>query len=121
MLRYETVNIWNCIQKDIEEWIDSIIVEGWNIYREKKILEDISEELCKIIVKSLIKDIGVSESEILRLLDKFYPAIYVWIDEILLNKSDFIRKNGKVKEFSIKLTKCIIRLFLEEEDITEFI
>lgn len=121
MLHYETINIWDTINRVIVEWIESVVKEGWNIWRGKERLEEIAETITKKILKSLNQDLGVSEFHILRLIDLFNPVIYTWIDNILLIKSDYIRNPQKLNNYAVIITSDLVKLFLKEEDFVEFI
>ena len=120
MLKYETITIWDTIHKIMVEWIESIVKEGWNIWRAEDRLTEIAENLTKRIVKSLYQKTGVDENQILHLLDLFNPVIYTWIDNILLEKSDFYRYPEKLQRYSITITSDLVRLFLKEEDYIEY-
>ncbi len=121
MLKYETIQVWDAIQLSIMDWIESVIIVGWNIFRGKNKIKEMSDELTKIIIKFKIDQNWISECDILRLLDKFQPQIHKWIDDILLIRWDFLRKEGELKRYAISITKDLVKSFLEEEDFVEFV
>ena len=121
MLKYETVQVWDTIQFSIMEWVESIILIGWNIFRGHEKIKEMSDELTKIITKQMIEEKWISECEIIYLMDKFSPKIADWIKDILLIRWDFLRKEGVLERYAISLTKELIRAFLEEEDFVEFV
>lgn len=121
MLKYETVQVWDAIQISIKEWIESVILIGWNVFRGQDKRKELSDELTNTLVKYMIKEEWISENEILYLKDRFYPQIEKWINEILLIRWDFLRKEGILERYAISLTKELVRVFLEEEDFVEFV
>ena len=121
MMMHETVNVWKNIHLIINEWIEEVILAGWNIFRDANEIEELAEKLTRQVVKSLVLNCGISEFEITKLLSEFYPTISNWIEEVLMNRWDFVRKKSKQTQLSIKITKKIIRSFLEEEDYIEFV
>jgi hypothetical protein len=121
MLQYETINIWDKIYGILYEWIDSVVKEGWNIWRGEERLKEIAENLTKKILKALNQDLGVPEFHINRLMDLFHPVIFSWIDNILLVRTDLYRDLQKLSKYATVITSDLVRLFLEEEDHVEFV
>ena len=121
MLKYETIEVWDAIQLSIMDWIESVIIVGWNIFRGKDKIKEMSDELTKKIVKFMKVQSWISEYDVIRLLNKFQPKIHKWIDDILIIRWDFLRKEGELERFAISLTKDLVKSFLEEEDFDEFV
>ena len=121
MLKCETVEVWDAIQLSIMDWIESVITVGWNIFRGKDKIKEMSDELTKIIIKFMIEQSWISEHDVIGLLNKFQPQIHKWIDDILLIKWEFLRKEGELERFAISLTKDLVKSYLEEEDFVEFV
>ncbi|NPD90335.1 MAG: hypothetical protein HGN29_16605 [Asgard group archaeon] len=121
MLNYETINVWDTIHEILIDWIESVIKEGWNIWRGEERLKEIADNLTKKIMKSLCLDLGVPEFQMNRLMDLFHPVIYTWIDNILLTKADFFRDPQKFNKYAIAITSDLVRLFLDEEELVEFV
>lgn len=121
MLKNETINIWDKIYEILCEWIESVIKEGWNIWRGEERLKEIADILTKKILKALNQDLGVPEYQINRLIDLFHPMIFTWIDNILLVRTDFYRNPQRLRKYATEITSDLVRIFLNEEDFVEFV
>ncbi len=113
MLDYELVNIWESLHEQIVSWIESVILEGWNLLRSKRKMNEISQDLVEKISLSLSQDYHINEWQLIKMSEKFKPIIYNWIDHILRITWDFFRDKEKFNEFSILISRDLIKVFLD--------
>ncbi len=117
MLQYEVLNIWESIHDLLGEWIETVILEGWDLYRSHVKIISISETLVSRIALALSQDFHINEEQLLNLSDKFQPVIFNWIDVILRIRWDFLRNTSKLSEFKIIMSRDLIKIFLDNVDI----
>ncbi len=115
MLQYETIHIWESIHEILINWIESVIREGWDLYRSEAKINKIAKTLTEEIALALNQDYGINVEKITHLYELFHPTIFTWIDNILLIKWGFYRDPNKFKESAIFIARDLIKIFLEEE------
>ena len=98
------------------DWIDSVILEGWNLYRNQRKINDISKILVSRISLALSQDFHINEKTMVDLSDKFEPVIFNWIDMILRIRWNFYRDTNKLNEFAILISRDLIKIFLDNVD-----
>ncbi len=119
MNRYETIEVWNRVQKIILARIEKLIQDGCDLCKDDKKCEELADSTNKEIVRTLVKEFNISEYEIPRLMDKFYPIIIDWINSLKLKNCERYKEEGRLNELSISITNDLVRSFLEEEDYVE--
>ncbi|MCE7742404.1 MAG: hypothetical protein GOP50_08075 [Candidatus Heimdallarchaeota archaeon] len=119
MLQYEIIDVWESIHDLLIEWIESVILEGWNIYRNKATLNRISETLVNRIALSLQQDFQINEEQLVNMTELFKPTISNWIDNILLINAGFYRDQSKFTEFAIFIARDLMKIFLNEVNISD--
>lgn len=113
--KYETINLWESIHDIIVEWIDSVILEGWSLYRGREKLVSISQDLTNRIALVFHEDFEIEEEIIQRLMEKFQPTIFYWIDNILLTSWGFYQDPQKYRDFSNYISRDLVKLYIDEE------
>lgn len=113
--KYETINLWESIHDILVEWIDSIILEGWSLYRGREKLVSISRDLTNRIALVLHEDFEIEEEIIQRLMEKYQPTIFHWIDDILLTSWGFYKDSQKYRNFSDYISRDLVKLYIDEE------
>ncbi|MCG3257589.1 MAG: hypothetical protein H7646_16070, partial [Candidatus Heimdallarchaeota archaeon] len=64
--KYETINLWESIHDILVEWIDTVILEGWSLYRGREKLVSISQDLTNRIALVFHEDFEIEEEIIQR-------------------------------------------------------
>ena len=113
--KYETITLWESIHDILVEWIDSVILEGWSLYRGREKLVSISRDLTNRIALVLHEDFEIEEEIIQRLMEKYQPTIFHWIDDILLTSWGFYQDPQKYREFSDYISRDLVKLYIDEE------
>ena len=121
MIIQKEIQFKDRIQIIMKEWLESVIIEGCNIYRGRQKIEDIADCLTKSIVKTLISENYISEYDIIWVMDKIHPQIFIWIDKILILKWDILRNHGEQEAFTDSIITELVRFLQREEDFLEFI
>jgi len=111
----ETLNLWESIHDITVEWIDSVILEGWSLYRGREKLVSISQDLTNRIALVFHEDFEIEEEIIQRLMEKFQPTIFYWIDDILLTSWGFYQDPQKYRDFSNYISRNLVKLYMDEE------
>ena len=97
------------------EWIESIILEGWNLYNSNKKILAINKELTDKIVQIISEEYTYDNLRIQELKGEITFIVYSWIDHILLINWGFYRDSEKLKEYSSNIAKDLISLIMEEK------
>lgn len=113
--KYETINLWESIHDILVEWIDTVILEGWSLYRGREKLVSISQDLTNRIALVFHEDFEIEEEIIQRLMERFQPTIFYWIDNILLISWGFYQDSQKYRDFSNNFSRDLVELYLDEE------
>ena len=113
--KYETINLWESIHDILVEWIDTVILEGWSLYRGREKLVSISQDLTNRIALVFHEDFEIEEEIIQRLIERFQPTIFYWIDNILLISWGFYQDPQKYRDFSNNFSRDLVELYLDEE------